>query len=361
MNFQLTRQYTENGMQLARSVCQFPFEFNNAQRCIAYRYIYMYHDRQRGITRKYLTEKINELFNETINRPKPDMTCLFELADIMTTYEPKSSEALLNRLRELNAIINNKFEQEEARRNANKPKKVETQVPLILKSKSVYSDSQNVHTTGINNSSLVAIERLYSLTEKDIQRIKTLNAERIRANQFFILELLETSLLQGNEDKRETIQATIKYMKTSVAVFGQNRRSLEDIFIALFIWIHKSKDRKELMKRLFEEMGAMEGYCNSGHMTRLLSVIQGFTDDPLLTIRISVKEQCKAVVENITEKLKSCTNEAILDGIVEKNDEFTAYIKSIIAEQRPKWLTEYGQDFDDCVNKAVQDYVKIEI
>ena len=50
----------------------------------------------------------------------------------------------------------------------------------------------------------------------------------------------------------------------------------------------------------------MTKYCTTGHLSRLINVLQGYTDDKKLSIVISDEQQIKAVIYNYldTEKYK---------------------------------------------------------
>lgn len=76
---------------------------------------------------------------------------------------------------------------------------------------------------------------------------------------------------------------------------------------------------KELKIRLLEEIISMAQYCSTGHLSRFINVIQGFTEDPALCITISDFAQIKSVVANVLQKILSSAPEDVLDSMFEED------------------------------------------
>lgn len=56
------------------------------------------------------------------------------------------------------------------------------------------------------------------------------------------------------------------------------RMGLTDLFASVIRFIRESKHKKNLMKRLYEEMDEGQGTCTSGHLCRLVNVIRGYVN-----------------------------------------------------------------------------------
>ena len=157
------------------------------------------------------------------------------------------------------------------------------------------------------------------------------------------------------------ISSSLSYIRTSVATFRINI-TLEQLFKALWFWILEHEHANELELRLMEELGEMRGYCTTGHLARLMSVIQGFTDDENLQIRITNKEQCNSVIRHyLTKKLQECKDEDVLDGMVDGNDEYKQFIRLKVSEKIAEWEDDYGNDFLQNIAKIVNDFARTEV
>lgn len=56
------------------------------------------------------------------------------------------------------------------------------------------------------------------------------------------------------------------------------RMDLTELFASVFRFIQESKHKKDLMKRLYEEMDEGQGTCTTGHICRLVNVIRGYVN-----------------------------------------------------------------------------------
>jgi hypothetical protein len=100
----------------------------------------------------------------------------------------------------------------------------------------------------------------------------------------------------------------------------------------------------------------MHGQCATGHLSRLLNVIQGFSDD--FNIRISIKEQCNAVVRTyLNKKLQESNNEEIHDGLISKSSIFLKFIDDCIEEKIQEWTTVYGLEFIENLTEVKNTYI----
>lgn len=356
MNIQLSSIYTDNGMTLAKNILQYPTEFTNAQRCRAYRYTYMFANRDRSVNRDTIKRAIIGFFDALIRGEPIDLESVQELADTLHTFSPEDGELLLERIRE--------YAREREVKKSVHNKKNNKEIPLPV-SRTVYDDSQNVHNKKINESMCVAIKTICeSVKEMYTSQIEKYTRERLSPleAESRVLDDCGKYLTVDHPTHAKLIRTSIDYFKLSVATFTDEHISLAKLFICLYMYIVNSRARVDLELRLMEEFESMEGYCNSGHASRLINVLQGFTEDERLIIRVSSRDQCKAVVTAFVQTvLTECEDEAVIDGLVTLSPVFVAFIRNAIGSERVKWAREYGEEFDALVPEVLYDYLRIEL
>ena len=136
----------------------------------------------------------------------------------------------------------------------------------------LFSDSQNVHSSSIQNSVKESINNLM----KD-----PFTCEKKLIVEFLLTSKLEciSSLLSYLDDE--------DYHSTLLLTFY-------DVFVKVFGRISNSEHKEELMRRLDEEMMESECKCFTGRITRLLNVLNGFYED--IQITISNNERISAII-----------------------------------------------------------------
>lgn len=162
--------------------------------------------------------------------------------------------------------------------------------------RTVFSDGQNVHNTEINESVLKSAQQLI----KDFKPTSRIS--------------FDYSLLQGMKpEKSVKIEGAIHRLMTDPTVFKYNITPY-DTLQSLLSFIAQHKDKNELNKRLIEELGEMYSLCISGHISRLINVIQGFTDT--MKINISINDEIYAKINHIMQQEIMATenNDDILEA-----------------------------------------------
>ena len=199
--------------------------------------------------------------------------------------------------------------------------------------KTVYDDSQNVHDARVNESVLTASHRLIELfSETDFDR----------------KEILET-LQDIDQSCTDVVNDVIDRIEIDTARFshGDDRFSLYNVFSNLWVFITRHKQQDELKTRLLEELNEMHSYCSTGHLSRLINVIQGYTEDPKLCIKISEQSQIKAVVSVILEKILSNAPEDVMDSMIGDQTLFAQFIVNEVNKKLQKLMEEYARDSDE--------------
>lgn len=352
MELQLKSWYTPQGLAHALNIVRFPEDYTNKNnlRVTALRYLFenRHRDPRRCPNINELCRKSEQMFEEFVRQR--DMPSANEIADIISHYAPVNRIRLLNRLREI----------EEERQNRivirNKPIK-----------KTVYDDSQNVHNTKVNKSVLQSSQTLYDKYRHvlELEKLPYLsdddNNKRIGRHKDDCLIQIRDEIIKKYPDKTKLIRDGFHYIKTNVGTFGIGI-TLQDTLLAVWLWIQEHEHKAELEKRLLEELKEMHGYCSTGHLARIVNIIQGFTEEKELLVRISENEQYNAVIRQYLNKvLSSCQDEEIIDGMTEGSDKFKNYVRNKISDILLTWIDDYGKEILEYIPDIVNDYTKIEI
>lgn len=212
-------------------------------------------------------------------------------------------------------------------------------IDRIEQQRTVYDDNQNVHTTAINKSVLGIAVRLIEMGEKtayDTEKVKEILGDSTVISR--VLERIE--------------------IDTSTFTSGANRFNMYIAFANLWEYIMKDSQKEELLLRLREEMNGMADYCTTGHLARLVNVIQGFTDDDDLRIRISSQDQINAVVFGYLDRVLKDAPEEVMDSLVDGDEDiFYSYVNKKIQEKLPVILEDYGKVEDNIV-MALNNYTR---
>lgn len=204
----------------------------------------------------------------------------------------------------------------------------------------VYTDSQNVHNRYVNDSVLKACVHLISLIG--------------------VVEPDQTEITQSEEVKQELmeIDSTAEYSINIVLErieidesrfrYKNDMFSLYNVFSCLWVYIKRHPSKNELKMRLLEEIIAMANYCSTGHLSRLMNVIQGFTDDENLCVHISNKDQIKAVILSYLNKICSDASDTILDAMIGGDQTlFYNFVEEQMNKKIDEILKKYEDEFED--------------
>lgn len=327
--------YSIQGMSIAIATHRFPEDYKHRPqtRVKALRYIFSHRNKYpKSPTIQELSHSANNMFQEF--HASNNLELMREVADIMNEFGQAN---LLDTIREVEEQKNNP-------------------TPTIHKQKTVYNDSQNVHNSKINKSVINSVEHLFEKYKHLFILEQTTDAEKFQHKKL-ILYQIDSILSSKYPNLKTTINANTEYIETSTAIFGKKEISLLDAFISLWFWINDHTHKEELEKRLLEELKEMSGLCTTGHIARLINVIQGFTDDANLLIKISNKDQCTAVVRQyLNNELKNCQDENIIAEMTEGGPNYTKFIRKAIAKKLLEWKKDYGQDMIKTIAETVNEF-----
>lgn len=345
--------YTQQGLAHALNIFRFPEDFGNRSqlRTLSLRFLFEHRNKAPNICPQIpeLCNKAEQMFEEFLH--DRNMTALYEVVDIVGEFAPNKRQRLLNRVRNMENTQNR------------------IHIGIVDKpiKRTVYSDTQNVHNTKVNQSVLQAVRTIYGMFRHILELeplphlSKEANDARVGRHKDDCLRALRDDFISRYSNKNDLIRDSFKYIKTSVGTFGINI-SLQDTLLAIWLWMRDHEHKAELETRMLEELKEMHGYCSTGHLARLINIIQGFTDDENLCVRISDKEQYNAVIRSYLNKvLADCDDDEILDGMTKGSDKFKYYIRDQIKNTLVPWMDEYGKEILAHIPNVVNDYTKLEI
>ncbi len=269
----------------------------------------------------------------------------------------------------------------------------------------IYNDSQNVHDTSINESvkkacrelinSVDNIRVIFKHIKEEIEKMNEKNEEELmilikdlinEKDKKFIydllyieesehdyykifntydfldkeidLEIVEKELCSGKTDIEHIINV-IKRIEIETTYF--DTFSLYQLFQSLWKFIILHKNSKDLKERLIEEMVEMDGYCTTGHLSRLINTIQGFTNIQKLHIKISDKEQIKSSVTIYLSKKLEDAPEEVLDNMLDEDKSiFGKYVLNIINKNFENFYKDYNDDFIKHIVDILKEYIRID-
>jgi hypothetical protein len=206
----------------------------------------------------------------------------------------------------------------------------------------IVTDTQNVHASEINTENLKVCVNLiveYGSDDVDMNDV--------------VLPALALVYPEDPGCLRDVLERV--EIDTTIFSLGENKFSLYNLFCALWRFIDFNHQHKEeLYKRLVEEMVAMSNYCTTGHLARFISVIQGFTDNEDLHVRISVGEHMKIVIGSILDNTLSTAPDEVVDAIISDDQTlFFRFVERTLTDKLPVLLEDYGDVRSDICSAIV--------
>jgi hypothetical protein len=353
MNVTLGSYYSLHGFNLSLTIHNFPNDYRPDIRTKALRYLFTHRRKDnRCPPIQHLINSTLNLFEEFYRKNMREH--VREVVDIIGEFIPHRREEFFQRLRQIDEDILVEIKLREEKRAVEREQKRKD-----IK-RTVYGDSQNVHNSSINQTVIKVLENLFDRYKQVITL--DVNDEKNFIHKVSIVKDIETILINTYTENKELISSTIEYIIENTALFGKRNISMLDGYIALWLYITEHKSRKDLELRLLEEMKEMKKQCTTGHIARFMNVIQGFTDDENLMIRISNKDQCHAVITNyLTSELSKCDDEEVILGMTDGGSKFISFIKEIVNRKIPDWEKEYGKEMIPDIFKIINNFVKTEI
>ena len=181
--------------------------------------------------------------------------------------------------------------------------------------RSIYDDSQNVHNTTINQSTLNTASELINRYDPQNRRVdfvyyKTKSLEELPPEQI------------------EKVEKSIHRINTDTSTFGKGF-TLYIIYQSLLNLIERHSQKNDLNERLLDELIDMSGKCSTGHLSRLINVLQGFETDLQVKVKININDEIYAKIKHLIEQ--AVINDEKMDDIMEDmlSENKTIYINFV--------------------------------
>lgn len=208
------------------------------------------------------------------------------------------------------------------------------------KPRTVYNDSQNVHNTALNESVLTSLKKLH----KDYYDPNIINS---------------LNLPEEVEDSVNRIKTDISKFKGDITLFSTYQTILN------FIDKHPIH-KQELSIRLIEELKDMKDLCATGHLSRLLNVIQGFDFDKEYKIKIDITDEVYATFSHFIQQkiIEDDKCDELLENLSsEKKDVIFNFINNHKSELFERLKQEYKtvevEDIEDILETCIRKYINI--
>ena len=242
----------------------------------------------------------------------------------------------------------------------------------------IYTDAQNAHNETISESVMNIVKNLaedpianpiekYEDRKRDLIGFSDQNKPglKIWTTDHIFSQLLQLSDTTQREKAEKALRHIIIY---PIRYEGY---CLSDILLFVFRKIQSQPEnvKKELEKRLFEELADMDETCGTGYLTRIINVLSGFVNDDNLEIKMNVFDQLRAnIFARLSKSMKilsSKDQEMILAEIIDENSdksaarEFLALcdVKSELYDEfvKTKLVEEekFNKFYDECENNYI--------
>ena len=196
--------------------------------------------------------------------------------------------------------------------------------------RSIYDDSQNVHNTTINQSTLNTASELINRYDPQNRRVdfvyyKTKSLEELPPEQI------------------EKVEKSIHRINTDTSTFGKGF-TLYIIYQSLLNLIERHSQKNDLNERLLDELIDMSGKCSTGHLSRLINVLQGFETDLQVKVKININDEIYAKIKHLIEQ--AVINDEKMDDIMEdmlseNKTIYISFVKKVINDNIFEIVKEY--------------------
>ena len=187
------------------------------------------------------------------------------------------------------------------------------------KEQTIYTNSQNVHSKGIQITAIASLKNLAYYHHPD--------------SNLDELYLAILARLCDNEEKRDKVIKALK--RIMIDPTRINALSISQIISIIWKEIQRqAKYKDELEKRLIEELYEADETCSSGFFTRLINVLCGFS--PLVKINIYPDEEAVVKITGLIKKrlgeLEPLDKERLIMEISESDSDPEAFKNKLKSE-----------------------------
>jgi len=221
------------------------------------------------------------------------------------------------------------------------------------KKATVYDDTQNVHNHKIN--------------ETVIESVKNIMDHSATPAPLVLVERELAAYYPDYHKHREKIQSSINRIRSDPSKF-KGETTISQVFDRIVSIISNSRHKQEMWKRLGEELVEMNQLCATGHLSRIVNVIQGFDDVPNeFQIRMDPKDEIYANISNyITMNIQeSGEADKLLESMIDPEDRtlFIGFVCIILKPKVAELQKEYQgiaepEKITECINASIKNYIK---
>ena len=201
--------------------------------------------------------------------------------------------------------------------------------------RSIYDDSQNVHNTTINQSTLNTASELINRYDTQNRRIDFVYYKR-------------KSLDELPPEQIEKVEKSIHRINTDTSTFGKDF-TLYTIYQSLLNLIDRHPQKNDLNERLLDELIDMSGKCSTGHLSRLINVLQGFETDLQVKVKININDEIYAKIKHLIEQ--AVINDDKMDEIME----------DMLSENKIIYINFVKKVINDNIIEIVKEYDNVNI
>lgn len=210
-------------------------------------------------------------------------------------------------------------------------------------------DKQNVHNSNINESVKRSVIRIMDLYR---------NSDELSiSHKRNIIFMDIVNILKQRKNWSPKNDKSISFIESNISTFGIDT-TLKELFIAIYLHITKRlTDYKEELLDIFnDELKDMSGKCSTGHMSRLINILQGFDDT--FSIKVDNNKIIKRFIYNyLNDEIKNFS-EDILDNMIENKDHIMDIVKKEIFIN--KFKQEFGENYEEhkrYIDECVESYI----
>jgi hypothetical protein len=214
-----------------------------------------------------------------------------------------------------------------------------------LKKLTIYSNKQNVHDETINDS----VKKIISALHKEYLKNSTENMLG-KCSLEYLHKIFTDDI---KIDDKEKIHSFFFRIMTDPTRF--ENLTLADIFMLVIFKIQTFDEgvKKEILKRLLEEINDSSETCHTGYVSRLANVLSGFVEGEDFNIKIDPKDEIRSAVF-------ARLNTAISTLPIYLREDVTT---SLFGEDKTtfeEFLGIYGDNIRDELEKEYKDVLSIE-
>lgn len=234
---------------------------------------------------------------------------------------------------------------------------------LNSQERTIYGDEQNVHEIQYEKSLKALVKSIPSIEDVTLDHIY----EKIRSyssqcpDKTRHIRWADGDTKDDEDTKEEETEVSLtdkrvtsfqRIVLDTSSYFGY---TMIDIIRYVYKKIQLSSHKQELETRMMEELIEMNGWCSTGHVVRLLNILQGYETEIVLTID-PVKELYSAVLARLRFSMKILSKDLQEEMILEFCSDEKSLLEEFVDQYSPyeELLKEYPTMDREVFNQTVQ-------